>query len=321
MATKKEKLKALLEQLETLEKASLNVYEIDKEADVLVKDLIEEEVAAMTAKIKGNLTIRAIKKVEDKLAKLKEGFDSFDFDPILRPLHEEIRKLSETINVSKNNLLLEFEKKIKGIPVMSDLTERVEELQKEFETRLAELSNDTLKQDLSNIQKQLQDAVDNIKSAELQTKIERNNIEERLKNEIGELKEEIEKVRSGFNTRLSASRGGSIPLQVNVNSSVASTRYADINFQQFGNIGWSVINDDDNKRVNIRASILSGEGGVTIQTPTGTVDGSNTTFTPTSQPSFVVADGITYFDGAGYTWGGVTIVMDVPPSQYIRVAV
>ena len=56
------------------------------------------------------------------------------------------------------------------------------------------------------------------------------------------------------------SRGGSANRQINVNSSVMSTRYTDINFQEFGNIGWTAVNDDDLKRVNIRASILVSGG-------------------------------------------------------------
>jgi hypothetical protein len=65
----------------------------------------------------------------------------------------------------------------------------------------------------------------------------------------------------------------------------------------------------------------TGGGGVTLETPTGTVDGSNTTFTPTAEPDYVVADGITYFDGEGYTFAAGDIEMDIPPSQYIRVAI
>lgn len=61
--------------------------------------------------------------------------------------------------------------------------------------------------------------------------------------------------------------------------------------------------------------------GFTIETPTGLVNASNTTFTPSAQPYYVVADGITYFAGAGYTWSSPNIVMDVPPSQYIKDAV
>jgi hypothetical protein len=59
-------------------------------------------------------------------------------------------------------------------------------------------------------------------------------------------------------------------------------------------------------------------GGATIETPTGTVNGSNATFTVSDAPQYVVADGITYFDGAGYTYGALSITMDVAPSQYIR---
>jgi hypothetical protein len=62
-------------------------------------------------------------------------------------------------------------------------------------------------------------------------------------------------------------------------------------------------------------------GGVTIETPSGDVDASNTVFIPTSEPLWVVSDGIQYFDGAGYTWSGASITMDIPPSQYIRDAI
>jgi hypothetical protein len=58
--------------------------------------------------------------------------------------------------------------------------------------------------------------------------------------------------------------------------------------------------------------------GVTMETPTGSVDGSNTTFTVSAEPQWVVSDGITYFANLGYTYSGGTIEMTVPPSQYIR---
>jgi len=61
-----------------------------------------------------------------------------------------------------------------------------------------------------------------------------------------------------------------------------------------------------------------GGGGSTVETPTGTVNASNAVFTPSAEPQYVVADGITSFAGAGYTWNGTTITMDIPPSQYIR---
>lgn len=59
-------------------------------------------------------------------------------------------------------------------------------------------------------------------------------------------------------------------------------------------------------------------GGYTVETPVGTVNGSNQVFSVTAQPVYVVADGITYFEGAGYSYAALNITMDVPPSQYIR---
>ena len=62
----------------------------------------------------------------------------------------------------------------------------------------------------------------------------------------------------------------------------------------------------------------TGGGSSSPQTPTGTVDGSNTVFTALATPTSVVADGSTYFNGAGYTLVGLTITMDNAPTQYIR---
>lgn len=64
--------------------------------------------------------------------------------------------------------------------------------------------------------------------------------------------------------------------------------------------------------------ITSGSGGFTVETPSGAVDASNSTFTVTAAPQYVISDGITYFENKGYTRSGLTITMDIPPSQYLR---
>jgi hypothetical protein len=61
--------------------------------------------------------------------------------------------------------------------------------------------------------------------------------------------------------------------------------------------------------------------GVTVQTPTGLVDGINLTYGVTAQPKWVVADGTTFYENAGYTYAALTIVMVNPPTQYIRIVV
>lgn len=55
-----------------------------------------------------------------------------------------------------------------------------------------------------------------------------------------------------------------------------------------------------------------------FETPTGTVNSSNVTFTVSATPKAIIADGATYFENAGFSLSGLTVTMDVPPSQYIR---
>lgn len=59
-------------------------------------------------------------------------------------------------------------------------------------------------------------------------------------------------------------------------------------------------------------------GGSSVETPVGVVDGSNTSFTVSNEPAWIIVDGITYFDGAGYTYGAGTLTIDTPPVSFIR---
>ena len=59
-------------------------------------------------------------------------------------------------------------------------------------------------------------------------------------------------------------------------------------------------------------------GSVTVETPTGVVNESNVTFTVTQTPKWIVIDGLTYFDGQGYSIAALTLTVDVPPAGFIR---
>jgi len=61
--------------------------------------------------------------------------------------------------------------------------------------------------------------------------------------------------------------------------------------------------------------------GVTVETPSETPDAIITVFTVSAEPKWVVADGITYYDGAGYTYSSLQVTMDIAPSSTIRVIV
>ena len=67
----------------------------------------------------------------------------------------------------------------------------------------------------------------------------------------------------------------------------------------------------------VTVTITSGAGGSWL-TPTGTVDGVNTTFTVASEPTMVMVDGTAKAPGFGYTYAALTIEMVIPPNQWIR---
>lgn len=68
----------------------------------------------------------------------------------------------------------------------------------------------------------------------------------------------------------------------------------------------------------VRIDASGGGAGVTVETPTGVVDASNTTFGVSAEPKWIVADGITYFKGVGYTYTSPNVILDLAPSNFIR---
>lgn len=64
----------------------------------------------------------------------------------------------------------------------------------------------------------------------------------------------------------------------------------------------------------------SGSGSTAVETPTGTVNGANTSFTVVNQPLYIIVDGISKFSSLHYTYlaGTITITDGAPPTQFIR---
>lgn len=61
-----------------------------------------------------------------------------------------------------------------------------------------------------------------------------------------------------------------------------------------------------------------GGGSSSVETPSGTINGSNTSFTVSNEPKWIIADGVTYFEGAGYSYSAGTLTIDTPPVSFIR---
>jgi len=61
----------------------------------------------------------------------------------------------------------------------------------------------------------------------------------------------------------------------------------------------------------------TGGTGFTKLDATGTVDGSNASFTFTQKPTYIISDGAWYVENNGWTWSGSTATMSVPPQTGI----
>lgn len=59
-------------------------------------------------------------------------------------------------------------------------------------------------------------------------------------------------------------------------------------------------------------------GGITVEIPPEAPDASRTQFTVSAQPKWMVADGTTYYQGAGYAYSTDSVTFDVPPSEFVR---
>lgn len=60
-----------------------------------------------------------------------------------------------------------------------------------------------------------------------------------------------------------------------------------------------------------------GGSGVSVETPTGAINGSNTNYTVANPPLFVISDGVTYFEGNGFTYSAGALTMDYAPTGFL----
>lgn len=78
--------------------------------------------------------------------------------------------------------------------------------------------------------------------------------------------------------------------------------------------GISIVVVDGKKQISATST------GISSETPTGAVNGSNTSYTVANEPLFVIIDGMFRISGQGYTYAALTISVDplAPPVQYIK---
>ena len=133
-----------------------------------------------------------------------------------------------------------------------------------------------------------------------------------LSSRLKEMRENIDKIGLIASMPRGGGGGGSGGIEV-FKSGVKIGSGTALNF-----IGSGVSITSDGHFNNVTITGTGGGGGYTKETPTGAVNSGNTTFIVTSVPVYIVADGSTYFENAGYVISGLEVEMTDAPTQFIR---
>ena len=246
----KDKLQRILHSLSNQSSGMGDAFKsVEKEMEKVVNKLREETEAKTVVEAKKKIKelkeemSAAISSLANEIENLKNDLDKNDKN-LLNSVNTRFSKLSQAI-VDFKNANTEHIKQLAG---------EIEKLKIEEPVGAPDFKGliDSTETTFSKMISEVKEESDLIKEKSVA-------LSEDFDKKIDEIDEKIQKVHLEALSALS--RGGSANRQINLNSSVMSTRYTDINFQQSGNVGWSAVNDDDNKRVNIRASILVGGGG------------------------------------------------------------
>lgn len=236
----KQKIKELLDKLEQLDGKKSSV---GAEVTKLTDSLIEEEISSLTAKLKGNPTIKILQQFSNELLSFKKTFD-------LKPVVEMVKRLEASIEENNQTLLSEFQSKLEAIEPTN-----LEPLRKEFEIKLSNVPNHS--EDIKAFQEQLQILAENdIESDTRQQK---------------SLEQQLNNLRAELLTKLGNSIGSHANrnISVNGNSSVLS-RYTDVNFKAGSNISLTYANNNTTKNLDLTITATGGAaGGGTVNSVLG----------------------------------------------------
>jgi hypothetical protein len=129
---------------------------------------------------------------------------------------------------------------------------------------------------------------------------------------IGYLQETLDRIASGIPKRILSPAQGLRFLVGGVKRGLLSS----VNFVAGSGmtIAYSKVNGQD----TLTFTSTGGGGGMNVETPTGTVNGTNVTFVFTVAPKFIVTDTGFYIAGFGYSMPVLTATMDLAPNTFIR---
>lgn len=239
--TKKDRIKKLLDTINSLE-AKRGVEGVDESLNDLTTRLINEESARVASQLSNNSVVKLLARLSSEMSKIKKGFD-------LQPVLNSIKEIADdsSLRDETRKSIRSLEDSIKEVRKISESTLQFPNQLKDAEYKLSKNFDEAISKIRQEIPKEFNNSENLKKFAELDEKIDF------AKREL----------------QMSFSRGGSANLQINVNSSVMSKKYTDINFVSDTAVRWIATDDNNNKRVNIRASIISSGSGGAAGNPAG----------------------------------------------------
>ena len=140
-------------------------------------------------------------------------------------------------------------------------------------------------------------------------------LEKRSDDILKNIDEKFETLRKDILTRSQSHGGGNANRQIRVDGTDVLTKYTDVNLVSGTGVSITSANDETNKRRNITVTA----GSLSPQTPTGTVNGSNTDFTFTTAPQLISVDQGRFMqktssDGTVNWTGTTTVTLTVAPT-------
>lgn len=290
---RKSKIKELLGRLNKLQGIP------DGEVMNFADSVIREEMRSAADSIRSSPQMKMLDGIYKKLEQFKSEFNLEPISEEFDALKQEVEDLRAEINEAtsqQNKALQPIREAIMALQEEEpDETEgKIGELQASIEKLKNELSDDSAEKEQSaRFEKSLVEITNRLAGFEgilTQQKKESDSAFEKTKQESAD---SLKSLRTDILNRLNTG-GGNANRQINVNSSVMSKKYTDINFLNSTTIGFTATNDDTNKQVIIRASILSGAGGSAL-----TVKESDGVPTVNNVNTIVVSNGTLTDNGGG----------------------
>lgn len=243
---------------------------LDGETKSIADSILKDEYSNMSKKIKDNLTIKYLDKLNEKLKSLKADLN-------LGPVIDSINEVQDELDSFKS----EIEKTI------ADYGNTQLQESSQSESQRQEL--ETLKQSILSLKKEIYSEITLLREKKIdfpempdfaeEISVIENRIEElatgidtrfndQPKNnyteEINSLRQLIQKLEKDLTGRLASIQGGgSMNRQITVGNVDPLTKYTDINFKAGSNVTITSANNNTTKRVDITIASSGGGGGST----------------------------------------------------------